>query len=321
MTRVVVTGASGFVGRHVCSALAAKGAQVVAGTRESQVVVAGADASALMAPESSLEHLTSALQGAQAVVHLAAAVHDVHGRTSEAEYCRVNRDYPLHVARAAVAAGVQRFVFVSTIKVNGEGTSRDAAYDEDSPASPHGPYAESKWQAEQSLLKLSTASGLQMRIVRPPLVYGPGVRANFLSLMRWVQRGVPLPFGSLHNARSLVYVENLADLLARLALQTGNDALSRTHLVSDEADLSTPELVRGIAAALGVAPRLVPIPEFLLRSVLSALGRGELIDRLLGSLRVDSSRVRRELGWSPPFSVAEGLARTATWFKGPRTLT
>ena len=315
MTRVVVTGASGFVGRHVCNRLAASGVRVIAGVRKSQVI-ADAEASALMAPESSLEDLTAALKGAQAVVHLAATVHDVHGRTTEAEYSRVNRDYPLLLARAAVAAHVQRFVFVSTIKVNGEGTAGNAAYREDSPVSPHGPYAESKWQAEQSLLALSAASDLHIRIVRPPLVYGPGVRANFQSLMRWVQRGVPLPFGSLHNARSLVYVDNLADLLARLALGSADEAKSRTYLVSDEADLSTPELVRGIAAALGVAPRLVPVPEFLLRSVLSALGRGELIDRLLGSLRVDSSLVRRELGWNPPVSVEEGLARTATWFKG-----
>lgn len=318
MTRVVVTGASGFVGRHLCSRLAAGGARVIAGVRESQVI-AGAEAGALMTPESSLEHLTAALQGAQAVVHLAAAVHDVHGRTTEADYSRVNRDYPLLLARAALAAHVERFVFVSTIKVNGEGTSGNTAYREDSPVAPHGPYAESKWQAEQSLLQLSADSGLHMRIVRPPLVYGPGVRANFHSLMRWVQRGVPLPFGSLHNARSLVYVENLADLLARLALGSADGANSQTYLVSDGADLSTPDLVRGIAAALGVAPRLVPVPEFLLRNVLSALGRGELIDRLLGSLRVDSSLVRRELGWSPPFSVAEGLARTATWFKGLTT--
>ncbi|MEQ1908508.1 MAG: NAD-dependent epimerase/dehydratase family protein [Vicinamibacterales bacterium] len=317
MTRVVVTGASGFVGGHVCRRLAASGAQVIAGVRESRVVAA--TAGAVMTPESSLEHLTEALKGAESVVHLAAAVHDVHGRTTEAEYWRVNRDYPLLLARAAVAAHVERFVFVSTIKVNGEGTSGNAAYSEDSPVAPQGPYADSKWQAEQSLVALSAASGLQMRIVRPPLVYGPGVRANFQSLLRWVQRGVPLPFGSLHNARSLVYVENLADLLARLALGPASDASSRTYLVSDGADLSTPELVRGIAAALGVAPRLVPVPEFLLRNVLSALGRGELVDRLLGSLRVDSSLVRREVGWSPPFSVAEGLARTATWFKGLKT--
>ena len=298
----------------MCATLAAQGARVVAGVRELQVI-AGAEESALMGPESSLEYLTAALQGAQAVVHLAAAVHDVHGRTTEADYSRVNRDYPVLLARAAVAAGVEQFVFVSTIKVNGEGTSRNAAYREDSPASPHGPYAESKWQAEQSLLKLRAESGLHVRIVRPPLVYGPGVRANFHSLMRWVQRGVPLPFGALHNARSLVYVENLADLLARLALRSANDAESQIYLVSDNTDLSTPDLVRGIAAALGVKPRLVPVPEYLLRSVLSALGRGELTDRLIGSLRVNSSLVRRELAWSPPFSVAEGLARTATWFK------
>jgi UDP-glucose 4-epimerase len=302
------------VGRFLCRTLSAKGAEVIAGVRK-PLAVDGANASARMGPDSSLERLISALEGAEAVVHLAAAVHDMHGRTTDAEYLRVNRDYPLDLARAAVRAKVRRFVFVSTIKVNGDGTSGDQAYRESSPVAPRGAYAESKWQAEQGLYALSAAAGLELRVVRPPLVYGPGVRANFRNLLSWVQRGVPLPFASLHNARSLVYVENLADLLALLALGPTAGAGSPTYLVSDGTDLSTPELVRDIARALGVAPRLFNVPEFVLRGALSALGRGELANRLLGSLRVDSTLARAELGWAPPFSLSEGIARTAAWFK------
>jgi UDP-glucose 4-epimerase len=313
VTRVVVTGATGFVGRFLCRNLAAKGAEVVAGVRKQRSVEFAA-ASAVMSPESSLEDLSAALEGTDVVVHLAAAVHDMQGLTSDAQYQLVNCDYPLRLARAAVAAQVRRFVFVSTIKVNGDGTSSDEAYSEASPVHPHGPYAESKWQAEQGLLDLSATSGLTIRILRPPLVYGPGVRANFRSLLRWVARGVPLPFGALNNARSLVYVENLADLLAALALGAKLGA-SSTYLVSDGEDLSTPELVRAIAVALNVRPRVFPVPEFVLRRGLSVLGRAEVADRLLGSLRVDSRLVRRELGWAPPFSVSEGLSRTAAWFK------
>lgn len=314
MTRIVVTGATGFVGGFVCRALAAKGAEVVAFVRQPRAVE-GASACVVMTPESSLESLASGLEGADAVVHLAAAVHDMRGRTTAAEYQRVNRDYPVLLARAAVAAKVQRFVFLSTIKVNGDGTPGETVYSEGSPALPLGPYAESKWQAEQELRKLSAAFGLAVLTVRPPLVYGPGVRANFCSLMRWVRRGVPLPFGALHNARSLVYVENLADALAALALTAKDAAGSSLYLVSDGEDLSTPELVRRLALALGVAPRLIDVPEAFLRRTASLVGRADVADRLVGSLRVDSTRLRREQGWAPPFSVAEGLARTAEWFK------
>lgn len=314
MTRVVVTGATGFVGRVVCRALSARDVHVIGGTRTSRPVE-GAVGFAELTPESTLETLCAGIAGADAVIHLAAAVHDMRGRTTTGDYLRVNRDYPLLLARAAVASKVRRFVFVSTIKVNGDGTKPGCAYSEASQVDPRGAYAESKWQAEQGLRELASSSELETLIVRPPLVYGPGVRANFRSLMRWVQRGVPLPFATLHNGRSLVYVENLADLLVELALAPAPRAGASTYLVSDGEDLSTPELVRAIARALGVAPRLFPVPEMLLRRAASALGRAEVAERLLGSLRVDSSLVRRDFGWAPPFSVAEGLQRTARWFE------
>jgi UDP-glucose 4-epimerase len=295
-------------------ALAEKGIEVIAGVRSARAVE-GAQSSVLMSPDSELQGLREALEGAEAVVHLAAAVHDMRGRTPDAEYLRVNRDYPLLVAQAAVAANVRRFVFVSTIKVNGDGTTQDAAFSETSLEAPQGPYAESKWQAEQGLRELGSNSGIPICIVRPPLVYGPGVRANFLSLMRWVHRGLPLPFGALNNSRSLIYVENLANLLATFACEPTKSAGCHTYLVSDGQDLSTPELVQHIAHALGVAPRLLDVPESVLRRAMSLLGRQELAERLCGSLQVDPALVRAEFGWVPPFSVDEGLARTATWFK------
>jgi UDP-N-acetyl-alpha-D-quinovosamine dehydrogenase len=316
MIRVVVTGASGFVGRFARRALEARGANVVAAGRATLGGGGATDARASLGPGTSLEQMLAVLEGASSVVHLAAAVHDVRGRTSPAEYLRVNRDYPLRLAEAAASAGVARFVFASTIKVNGESTRGREAFRESSEVAPQGPYAVSKWQAEEGLRRLSAACRIQTRIVRPPLVYGAGVRANFLRLMQWVKRGVPLPFAAFDNARSLIYVENLADVLARLAMGEGEAVPSRTYLVSDGEDVSTSELVRRIAVALRVAPRLFHVPEYVFRHTLVALNKRDMAERLVGSLRVDSGRAQRELGWFPPFSFDQGLSRTAAWFLG-----
>ena len=311
--RVVVTGASGFVGGFVCRSLEARGAQVVAAGRFVRPdTLAGTRAS--LGPETSLDDLGKVIEGATAVIHLAAVVHDVHGRIPAAEYTRANCHYPLRLADAAARAGVARFVFASTIKVNGEGTPPGEAFQESSQVAPEGAYAESKWQAEEGLRKLSALRGIETRVVRPPLVYGPGVRANFLRMMRWVKRGIPLPFAGFDNARSLIYVENLADVLVRLALGAGEATPSRTYLVSDGEDVSSAELVRRIARALRVSPRLFQVPESFFRYGLAALNKRGIADRLVGSLRVDSEPIRRELAWSPPFSLDEGLARTAAWF-------
>jgi nucleoside-diphosphate-sugar epimerase len=312
--RVVVTGASGFVGGFVCRALESAGVHVVSAGRATRPAQSMVERAAQILADSPPAHMRSVLHGAEAVVHLAAAVHDMHNRTNQAQYQLVNHDYPLRLAEAAAHAQVKRFVFVSSIKVNGERTANGTAFREPMQPSPHGPYAQSKWQAEEGLRALSSHGKIQTRIVRPPLVYGPGVRANFLSMMRWVKRGLPLPFGGIHNARSLVYVENLADVLARLALGQGGAAPSSTYLVCDGEDLSTGDLVRRLAVALDVAPRLFRVPELLLRYGLVAMRKGDILDRLVGSLRVDASLVRRELAWSPPHSVDVGLARTAAWF-------
>jgi nucleoside-diphosphate-sugar epimerase len=312
MTRVLLTGAHGFVGRFTARALAEAGLEVV--TAERALSRSSSENCVELSADSSASQMHDALRGIDAVVHLAALVHDMTQRTLPRDYERVNRDYPVSLARAAAHAGVRRFVFVSTIKVNGDSTEGRQSFSEASAIAPSGPYAESKWQAECGLTAVCRERSLSVRIVRPPLVYGPFVRANFLGLMRIVKRGLPLPFGAVRNARSLVYVENLADLLLQLVKQTVATPDVRTYLVSDGEDLSTPGLIRNLALALGVRPRLLPVPEVLLTGSLALLRRRELGARLLGSLRVDSGLVRRDLAWQPPFSVAAGLGRTARWF-------
>jgi nucleoside-diphosphate-sugar epimerase len=312
--RVAVTGARGFVGRFVVSELRARGAEVLALVSQPPLVADGASAVVRASDADSEDVLTNVLSGSNVVVHLAACVHDVQGRTSADRFNSVNRDYSLRLARAARRAGVERFVFLSSIKVNGESSTPDAPFRESSPVAPEGAYARSKWEAEQGLRALDAP--LSRVIVRSPLVYGPGVRANFASLMRAVARRVPLPLGAVHNRRSLIYVENLASALSQLALATDPSPEPRTYLVSDREDLSTPELVRRLALALGVGPRLLPVPEPLLRLALSALGRREALPRLLGSLCVDAGKLSREHDWQPPWSVEQGLAKTAAWFRG-----
>jgi nucleoside-diphosphate-sugar epimerase len=314
MNRVIVTGASGFVGGFVLRALEGRGAAAVAAQRGTTRSGSVGRPEVHVEPGASLPSLRAALEGATAVVHLAAAVHDMRGRISPGEYLRTNRDYALRLARAAAEVGVPRFVFVSTIKVNGESTPSGEAFRESSEVAPRGAYAESKWQAEEGLRALSFERGIQTAIVRPPLVYGAGVRANFRSLMRLVRSGIPLPFAGFDNARSLVYAENLADLLARLAIEGWGTEPSRTYLVSDGEDVSTAELVRRLGCALHKHPRLFRVPDWAFRYGLRVLRRRSVVDRLAGSLRVDSGRVRRELGWTPPCSLDEGLARTAEWF-------
>jgi nucleoside-diphosphate-sugar epimerase len=305
--RVVVTGARGFVGRHVVPALTARGVEVVALERSPSTARASGIAEERIASSGDDEvTLARALAGCQALVHLAALVHDT-GRGGAGEYARVNRDYSLRLARAAAAAGVARFVFLSTIKVHGD--SAPAPLSEASPLAPADAYAESKSQAERGLAELAPA--LSTVSLRCPLVYGPGVRANFARLLRAVARRRPLPFGAIVNRRSLIYVENLADALSALTLAPVAGA--STYVVCDGEDLSTPELVRRLSVALGVEPRLVDVPEPLLVAALTLLGKRALVPRLLGSLVIDASRLRRELSWSPPIALDEGLARTARW--------
>lgn len=292
---VLVTGAGGFVGTALCRRLGANGVAVLKGGR-----------GAALSPE----------MGVDVVIHLASRVHVMHESSEDplSAYRSANTLGTVNLARQAVAAGVRRFVFASTVKVHGEGSS--VAYAESDGPCPADPYAISKWEAEQGLRAIAAESTMAVVIVRPPLVYGPGVKANFLSMMRWVERGLPLPLGAIHNQRSLVALDNLVDFLMLCA--THPAAANQTFLVSDGEDLSTTELLVRMAAALGKPSRLLPVPPWLLSTAALLFGKGPFVQRLCGSLRVDIAKARALLGWSPPLSVEEGLRRVAADFLANR---
>ncbi len=243
------------------------------------------------------------------IVHAAARVHILNDSTAESvdEFERVNVISTLHLARQAASMGVRRFIFLSSIGVNGVQTKGNAAFTEADTPNPHNAYALSKLQAELGLQKISAQTGLDVVIIRPPLVYGPGVRANFAALMRAVQAGWPLPLGAVHNRRSLVALDNLVDFIVTCIHHPL--AANQTFLVSDGHDVSSAELVRGLARAAGVSARLLPVPAWILRAVAGALGKREFIQRLCGSLRVDIKKADKLLGWVPRVSVDEGLRR------------
>lgn len=237
----------------------------------------------------------------------------MHDRAHDplAAFRDVNTHGTERLARSAMGAGVHRIVYVSTIKVNGEATGAEPFSETDPPA-PSDPHGVSKWEVEQCLQRLAADTGLEMMIVRPPLVYGPGVKGNFLTLLRWAERGIPLPLGDCRNRRSLVGLENFVDFLARCV--THPVAAGETFHAADDEDLSTSELLRWVAQALGRPARLFRAPVSWLRSGVRLVGRVAIYQRLCGSLQVDSGKGRLVLGWVPPLSVDEELARTARWF-------
>lgn len=313
--KVLVTGASGFVGQALCKEMLRQGWCVRAAVRQYSQLLNSAETIAIGNIDGGTDW-TGALCGVDVVIHLAARVHVMHETAPDPLrlFREVNVAGTERLARCAVAAGVRRLVYVSSIKVNGEQTferpfsERDAAHPQDA-------YAISKHEAETALRQIAGETGMEVVIVRPPLVYGPGVGGNFVRLLGLVQRGVPLPFGSVENARSLIYLGNFVDAL--IACATHPATANKTFLVKDGEDVSTPELVRRIAFALGVKPRLLPVPPALMRWAGRLVGgKQAALDRLLGSLQVDDSRIRSELGWSPPFSMAQGLEETAAWFRG-----
>jgi nucleoside-diphosphate-sugar epimerase len=309
---VLVTGANGFIGRALCAALSASGRHVRRALRQPDAPPdAGAATVGDIGPDTDW---SAALEGAECVVHLAARTHVLRETAADAlaAYRRINVAGTGALARAAAGHGVRRLVFLSSVKVNGESTVERPFTEEDVPR-PEDPYGISKAEAEQALARVATETGLPVTVLRPPLVYGPGVKGNFLRLMRLVARGVPLPLGRIDNRRSFIYVENLVDAIVR-ALGTPR-AAGATYLAADGADLSTPELVRGIADALGVEPRLVSFPLAPLKLAAALAGRGAEFARLTGSLQVNTSRIRRDLEWWPPYTLAQGLERTAQWYR------
>ena len=257
----------------------------------------------------------AALIGVHSVVHCAARVHVMKDDATDPlqAYREVNVNGTLNLARQAAQAGVGRFVVISSIKVNGEATQPGQFFTADDVPSPLDPYGVSKLEAEQGLREIEAQTGMEVVIVRPPLVYGPGVKANFASMMRWVARGMPLPLGAIHNARSMVALDNLVDLLVICIKFPA--AAGHTFLVSDGEDVSTTELLRRTANAMGKKALLLPVPASVLELGATLLGKRDVAQRLCGSLQVDMTRTRRLLGWNPPLTLDQGLKKAVKGMK------
>lgn len=322
--KTLVTGANGFVGQALCPCLQAAGHEVVrAARRASPLAEIGVGD---IGPDTDWR---AALAGCEAVVHLAARVHVLREEMRDplAGFRAVNTAGTLQLARQAGQAGVRRFVFLSSIKVHGEQTSppqagrgplgERACFCAADPPAPKNPYAVSKWEAEQGLLRLAAETGMEVVIIRPPLVYGPGAKANFRAMMRWLHSGIPLPLGAIHNKRSLVALDNLVDLIATCLKHP--HAANQIFLAGDGEDLSTTELLKRMGEHLGKPARLLPVPQKIMETGLRWAGRGDLAQRLCGSLQVDISKARQVLGWNPPLRVEEGLRRAAQGFLQEKT--
>ena len=315
MMRVLVTGATGFVGRHVCQALIGAGHEVSAAVRRPDHPDIPPGASYHVVPDIGPEtEWGKALSGIDAVVHLAARVHVIDETLPDPlfEYCRVNADGTACLAKAAAGAGVRRFVFVSTVKVMGERTAARPFVETDTPE-PEDAYGLSKWAAEKALLEAAGNGPLEPVILRPPLIYGPGVGGNFLSLLKLCQKAPPLPLMTVNNRRSFLYVGNLADAVLR-CLNPDNEAAGQTYFIRDGEDLSTPALIRHVARALGRPALLFPAPKSLIRLAGLLTGKSEAVRRMLDSLQMDDEKIRRQLGWTPSWDVVQGLKETAVWF-------
>ncbi|MCK9816905.1 NAD-dependent dehydratase [Pseudomonas chlororaphis] len=312
--RVLLTGASGFVGRALQARILTDGEHVLRSAFRNPPGDQAAH-EICMAPDLGPDgDWREALADVDAVIHCAARVHVMAERESDplCAFRLANTQGTLALAQQAAAAGVKRFIFLSSVKVNGEGTVEGQAYRaEDAPALVD-PYGISKWEAEQGLLDIARDSAMDVVVVRPPLVYGPGVKANFLSMMRWLHRGVPLPLGAINNRRSLVALDNLVDLLVVCLKHPA--AANQRFMVSDNEDVSTSVLLRRLAVALGVPARLVPVPQRWIEATAGLLGRGHLSHRLCGSLQVDISRTCSVLDWTPPVSLDDALAATAAHY-------
>ncbi|MEH6349795.1 UDP-glucose 4-epimerase family protein [Pseudomonas sp. 3JA] len=307
---VFLTGITGFVGRATSKRLMQTGHRVRAALRDPDTaLVQGIEP--VIFDDMATYDWTSSLDGQSVVVHCAARVHVMNEQSVDplSEFRKVNVEGTLNLARHAAASGVKRFIFISSIKVNGEETQPGRPYTADDIPEPIDPYGISKWEAEQGLREIAAATGMEVVIIRPVLIYGPGVKANFLSMVRWLDKGIPLPFGSIYNSRSLVALDNLIDLI--ITTLDHPAAVNQTFLVSDGEDLSSSMLLRRMARALGRPTRLLPVPSAFLYLAANLFGKKALAQRLCGSLQVDISKTRSLLQWEPPLSVDAALKLVA----------
>ena len=311
---ILVTGASGFVGGALCASLVNHSPLRIS-VRDKSKTELFANADIFEASISPDQDWSPALSGLSAIVHCAARVHVMSEEAADPlfEFRRVNVDGTLNLARQASEAGVRRFVFISSIKVNGECADLGHPFTADQIPLPSDPYGVSKYEAEMGLRALSEETGMEVVIIRSPLVYGPGVKANFLSMMNWLRRGIPLPLGGItKNRRSFVFIDNLVSMI--IACINHPAAANQTFLVSDDEDLSTAGLLDRMALALGCPSKLITVPTALITLGAKLIGRSDISRRLCGSLQVDINKTKDFLGWSPPVSANEGLRQTATHF-------
>lgn len=307
--KVLVTGSSGLVGRALIARLATQSAIRLVCVLRRPLALPKQCEPFLVADLVSADDWTSALQDVQVVVHCAARVHVMKEPDADplAEYRRVNVMGTLHLARQAALAGVKRFIFISSIKVNGEATADGRPFAASDVPAPEDAYGLSKLEAEQGLTQLAAETGMEVVIIRPPLVYGPGVRGNFARMVKLVSKGFPLPLGAIHNQRSLVGIDNLVDLIIRCMEHPA--AANQVFLAGDGQDLSVTELLCGVASAMGKPVRLIPVPAGILWAGSVVLGKKAMAQRLLGSLQVDISKTCELLDWTPPCRVEQGLRR------------
>lgn len=295
--KILVTGASGFIGKHLTNKLSKNNYTVITVTRRS------------FPPISSTTNWFSILsKSIDTIIHLAARVHLMQDNATDpmAAYRETNTASTLNLAQQAADAGVRRFIFISSIKVNGEGL--DIPYTEEMHPNPSDAYAVSKWEAEKGLLKIAQKTDMEIVILRPPLVYGDGVKANFLRMLQWINKGIPLPFGAIQNQRSLLYIGNLIDAI-QICI-THPSAANQTFLIGDSSPLSTSELIKKLAHYSHKPTRLFNIQPSVLRNTLALLGKKQEAKRLLSSLTLDNQHICNTLKWTPPFSTDEGLAQT-----------
>lgn len=311
---ILITGASGFVGQAVAHYLIQQGKTVVCPSRRPLTWTHPLLSNPQIDGMTENTDWSSWLHQADAVIHCAARVHVMHETAADpmSLFRAVNVSATLALAQQAARAGVRQFIFISSVKVNGELTTAGHPFNETDPPQADDPYGISKQEAEQALLQLGQDTGMSITIIRPPLVYGPGVKANFLNMLRWVRKGIPLPFGSINNRRSFVYIGNLVDLITVCLRHPA--ARQQIFLVSDGRDLSTTELLQTCADAMHRPAHLLPVPASWLMAGAKFAGKTAMAERLCLSLQVDIGKANRLLNWTPPYSVEQGLAATVTSF-------
>ncbi len=312
MIKVLVTGASGFVGKSIIAELNQRNIFTIAVGR----ITVLSDAKVFIAvPDFSAKDIwQKTLSNCDVIIHLAARVHVMNNQIKNPlkAFLTVNLDHTVNLAEAAAKAGVKRFVFVSSIKVNGEYTEKQPFTENDLP-NPRDPYAVSKHKAEKALRQIEKETGMHVVILRPPLIYGAGVKANFAALLRLIDKKLPLPLANINNKRSLIYVNNFVDAIITCAIHPA--AVGQTYLVSDGEDVSIPQLIKKIALAFGKPSYLFPLPIFMMRFLAKFIGKAASVDRMTESLVIDNSKIRQELNWKPPFTMAEGLNATVDWYR------